>query len=171
MTFNKLNNHLIIQKIDQVENQQLIAEQLFKAADAGFKKGSPWDVEHFFQTLQAKNSLVFAASLSDHKQGESDPSAQKIIGVLIASIAATEVDVYMVVVDEAYKKNRIAYQLFQQLITHCKAQDIESIFLEVRVSNEPAIGLYETLGFKRVGERKAYYSSPIEDAIVMQLKL
>lgn len=171
MIFNKQNNHLTIQQIDQPDNPQVMAEQLFKAADAGFKKGSPWAIEHFFQTLQAKNSIIFAASVPDKKEFKSKPALQKIVGVLIASIAATEVDIYMVVVDEAYKKNRIAYQLFQHLMTYCKKKNVENIFLEVRVSNHPAIGLYETLGFQRVGERKAYYSSPIEDAIVMQLKL
>src|SRR5690625_3222471 len=108
MIFNKQNNHLTIQQIDQHDNPQEMAEQLFKAADAGFKKGAPWAIEHFFQTLQAKNSIIFAASVPDKKESKSTQAPEKIVGVLIASIAATEVDIYMVVVDETYKKNRIA---------------------------------------------------------------
>lgn len=42
--------------------------------------------------------------------------------------------------------------------------------LEVRESNEAAIGLYEKLGFKVVGRRKNYYSDLHEDAILMTVE-
>lgn len=42
----------------------------------------------------------------------------------------------------------------------------ESMTLEVRVSNSPAIGLYEKLGFKGVGTRKGFYEGK-EDALIM----
>jgi ribosomal-protein-alanine N-acetyltransferase len=45
------------------------------------------------------------------------------------------------------------------------------VYLEVRGSNREAIGLYEGLGFRPVGLRKGYYSSPPEDALVMRLEL
>ena len=43
--------------------------------------------------------------------------------------------------------------------------------LEVRVSNAAARGLYRTLGFRLVGLRRGYYKSPIEDALLMALRL
>ena len=39
--------------------------------------------------------------------------------------------------------------------------------LEVRRSNEPARILYERLGFSVAGIRRAYYTKPVEDAIVL----
>ena len=57
------------------------------------------------------------------------------------------------------------------MIEYGRKHEVESLYLEVRTSNVPAIGLYKKLGFEKVGLRKAYYSSPIEDAIVMQLKI
>jgi ribosomal-protein-alanine N-acetyltransferase len=39
--------------------------------------------------------------------------------------------------------------------------------LEVRRSNEPARVLYERFGFSVAGTRRAYYSKPVEDAIVL----
>ena len=40
--------------------------------------------------------------------------------------------------------------------------------LEVRKSNSPAINFYLGFDFKIVGDRKNYYSNPIEDAYVME---
>jgi [ribosomal protein S18]-alanine N-acetyltransferase len=39
--------------------------------------------------------------------------------------------------------------------------------LEVRRSNEPARALYERFGFTVSGVRDAYYSKPVEDALVL----
>lgn len=164
MMFNKSNNPIKIKKVNKKENREQMAKRLFETADAGFKNGSPWEDKHFYHTLEAVNSIIFTASIDEDED-------EKIVGLLIASIAMTEVDIYMIVVDEAYKQKRIAYQLFEHLIAECRKREVERIFLEVRVSNRPAIGLYERLGFDKVGTRKAYYSSPIEDAIVMQLEL
>lgn len=48
-----------------------------------------------------------------------------------------------------------------------KARELgDFISLEVRVSNAPAIGLYEKLGFSAVGKRKNFYTSPREDAVI-----
>src|SRR5699024_11521433 len=114
---------------------------------------------HFtYTTLLRSNSVVFTASVKNNKN-------EKIIGLIIASVAITEADIYMVVVDEEYKKNRIAYQLFEHLIEYLREREVETIYLEVRVANHPAIGVYETLGFKHVVDRKADYRSLDEDAI------
>ena len=41
--------------------------------------------------------------------------------------------------------------------------------LEVRISNLPAIHLYEKLGFEQVGKRAGYYRDNGEDALLMTL--
>ncbi|HEX7597469.1 MAG TPA: ribosomal-protein-alanine N-acetyltransferase, partial [Polyangia bacterium] len=46
-----------------------------------------------------------------------------------------------------------------------------SVELEVRRSNEAALGLYRRFGFVEVGMRPRYYEDNDEDAIVMRLKL
>lgn len=46
----------------------------------------------------------------------------------------------------------------------------ELVLLEVRASNSPALALYTSLGFERVGLRKRYYSDG-EDAVLMTLLL
>jgi len=51
------------------------------------------------------------------------------------------------------------------------ASDAETIFLEVRASNDAAIRLYDRFGFERIAVRKNYYSLPTEDAHIMRKEM
>jgi ribosomal-protein-alanine N-acetyltransferase len=59
--------------------------------------------------------------------------------------------------------------MLKALIEKGLARGITSFTLEVRSSNEPAIRLYESLGFERAGIRKDFYTKPKEDAVIMWL--
>ncbi len=48
---------------------------------------------------------------------------------------------------------------------------MRELYLEVRVSNTAAQRLYERYDFEEVGRRPGYYTSPVEDAIVMRKRL
>ena len=50
------------------------------------------------------------------------------------------------------------------------AHKCNQIILEVRDSNIIAQNLYESYGFEKYARRKEYYTSPIEDAIIMIYK-
>jgi ribosomal-protein-alanine N-acetyltransferase len=43
--------------------------------------------------------------------------------------------------------------------------------LEVRASNDAALALYHHHGFKAAGVRPAYYSAPVEDALLLEAAL
>ena len=64
-----------------------------------------------------------------------------------------------------------ARQLLQNLIDYARKNHIGSLTLEVRVSNLPAIRLYESFGFRVEGRRKNYYADNNEDALIMWLRL
>ena len=57
------------------------------------------------------------------------------------------------------------------LIMQSQFEDALFVTLEVRKSNENAIALYEKCGFKKIGERKNFYSKPTEDALIYTLYL
>ena len=59
----------------------------------------------------------------------------------------------------------------RELETRLSGRGSRRITLEVRASNDPAIRLYEKLGYARVGLRKGYYEKPREDAVIMQRDL
>ena len=54
-------------------------------------------------------------------------------------------------------------------LTLAKDRNIEHLILEVRKSNEQAIGLYKKTGFEEIGLRPGFYEMPREDGIVMKM--
>ena len=65
----------------------------------------------------------------------------------------------------AYKRQGVAFKLIRQT-----ARLFDSVVLEVRSGNTPALSLYKKLGFKEIGVRKNMYSAPAEDGVVMEYK-
>ncbi|NLW02898.1 MAG: ribosomal protein S18-alanine N-acetyltransferase [Clostridiaceae bacterium] len=70
-----------------------------------------------------------------------------------------------------FRRRGFARQLLQDLIDYARKNHIGSLTLEVRVSNLPAIRLYESFGFRVEGRRKNYYADNNEDALIMWLRL
>jgi len=61
--------------------------------------------------------------------------------------------------------------LLAEIILQARFRGARSIFLEVRESNHPARRLYEKENFAVAGRRPAYYTAPVEDAIVYRFLL
>ncbi len=98
----------------------------------------------------------------------------ELLGYYIAMPGAGEVHLLNITVAPAYQRQGWARVMLDNLHDEARALGSAWVWLEVRVSNERAIGIYEQYGFRRVGERKAYY--PLdglvrEDAIVMNHSL
>lgn len=67
-----------------------------------------------------------------------------------------------------YRRRGIGEKLTAELEHQLKENDVTCLSLEVRVSNAPAIALYEKLGFQQVGKRPRYYEKPREDALILR---
>ena len=61
--------------------------------------------------------------------------------------------------------------VLEHLIEVARSRECEMLSLEARVSNIPAISLYERYGFLKMGLRRGFYKHPTEDAYVMCLQL
>ena len=72
-----------------------------------------------------------------------------------------------IAVKKEYLRNHIGEAIIQRIIDDCYKENIKYLTLEVRVSNIPAIKLYEKYGFKSLGTRKGYYQDNNEDALIM----
>mgnify|MGYP003630848502 FL=1 len=130
-----------------------------------------WDINTFKDILTKKDLYVFKI-LKDNKN--------KIIGYIILFIVDNISELHKITIDKHYQGLGYGSWFLMQIINALQKQNIEEIILEVMKSNVSAISLYQSCGFKRIGERKNYYKIKdlnnknkfnAEDAIVMQLKL
>ena len=72
-----------------------------------------------------------------------------------------------VAVRPAFRRQGIAADLLTVFDRFARGNHLAFLTLEVRASNEPALTLYEKLGYRRMGLRKNYYEHPKEDAVIM----
>ena len=91
-----------------------------------------------------------------------------VIGYVGAQIVPDEADMMNLAVDAKYRRQGIGKALVQHLVSMLKERAVRSLTLEVRVSNLPAVSLYEGLGFQTVGRRPNYYQKPKEDAFILR---
>lgn len=80
-----------------------------------------------------------------------------------------EAHVTTIAVVPAHQRQGIARQLMTELLIRARKAGMKCSTLEARAGNEPAISLYEKLGFSITGRRKGYYPDNKEDAVVMWL--
>lgn len=80
-------------------------------------------------------------------------------------------DVMNVAVAPDYRRQGIGEALLNALMDHLTRTGVKVFSLEVRVSNAPAIALYEKLGFVQAGLRPKYYHHPREDALILRKEL
>ena len=69
-----------------------------------------------------------------------------------------------------HRRKGIGYTLMKEAMKNMKKYNAKECFLEVRVSNQPAINLYKKLGFQIVKTIRHYYMNG-EDAYLMARKL
>ena len=79
-------------------------------------------------------------------------------------------DLMNIAVDEPFRGRGIACRLIEALHEKAKELGAERVMLEVRVSNAPAIALYQKYGYEKIAVRKNYYGNG-EDADIMQKML
>ena len=121
---------------------------------------TPWSLAMFVLELSKPRGICLAA----WRQGAD--GADRLCGYLICSRYDTVWHVMNVSVDPTERRAGIATALLDALVE--RIDDVEAQYtLEVRVSNAPAIRLYERLGFLTAGMRRRYYSDNQEDALIM----
>ncbi|BAZ94966.1 acetyltransferases [Thiohalobacter thiocyanaticus] len=94
---------------------------------------------------------------------------QVIQAYAILSVAAGEAHLLNLCVRPEVRSQGVGRRLLQHVIITAGRLGGDTLFLEVRPSNKPALALYEKLDFSEVGLRRAYYPGHQgrEDAIVM----
>lgn len=116
----------------------------------------PWS-EKSFKDSMGRNDTVFLVALAD---GE-------VAGYIGCYCIAGTGEITNVAVKASHRRNGIGGKLLERLYQEGAAFDTQEFFLEVRESNEAAIGLYSRQGFVKEGIRKNFYEMPVENALIM----
>ena len=99
------------------------------------------------------------------------PAAGMVAGFAVASLLPPEAELEMIAVAPEAQRRGLARQLFFSLAAELRTAEVIGVMLEVRATNQPALELYRRLGFVETGHRPRYYHDPVEDAILMCLRL
>ena len=92
----------------------------------------------------------------------------------LMSLAAGEAHLLNLCVAPEWHRRGLASQLLDHLLMLARKASCERMLLEVRVSNEAGLSLYQRYGFQQIGLRKGYYPTPDrrgEDGRVLALEL
>lgn len=116
----------------------------------------------------------FIDSLRSGYQAQLLLGGEELLGYFIAMKGVDEVHLLNLTVAPAWQRQGWARMLLDALAIWSRGQGAQWLWLEVRASNERALQIYRTHGYRRVGERKNYYPADQngrEDAVIMSLRL
>jgi ribosomal-protein-alanine N-acetyltransferase len=117
---------------------------------------TPWSRSMFAGELTKVSSISLGAF-----------EEERLIGYVIVSRYVDAWHVMNIAVHPQQRSRGVASALLERLF-EATANDMRRGYtLEVRISNERAIRLYERYGFKRRGVRRGYYTDNREDALIM----
>ena len=117
---------------------------------------TPWSRSMFASELAKPTSICLGAF-----------EGSDLVGYVINSRYVDAWHVMNVAVDPEHQRRGVATALLERLFELTRDDERRGYTLEVRVSNEDAIGLYEKLGFEPRGIRRGYYTDNREDALIM----
>ncbi len=119
---------------------------------------TPWSRSMFAGELAKPSSLSLGAF---------DPEGGALIGYLVISRYVDAWHVMNLAVAGPYRRRGVARALLDRLFEVTASDERRGYTLEVRVSNDGAIKLYERMGFVARGVRRGYYTDNREDALIM----
>ena len=121
---------------------------------------TPWNESDLSKSLESDTTVFWLAKA----EGE-------LVGYISRMHSFETMDILTICVFEQYRRNGIASRLLAHLEREAGEKGVEKIFLEVRESNLGARSLYENNGYQLISTRKRYYSSPVEDALILQKEI
>ena len=118
---------------------------------------TPWSRESFVKEVTENNLAYYTVA----------EVAGNIVGYAGVWLIVDEGHITNIAVTGKYRGQQIGKKILEKLIMELKNRKILRVTLEVRASNNVAIGLYRSYGFIVLGRRPGYYTDNGEDALIM----
>jgi len=119
----------------------------------------PWSRSAFLESLARPEVTGIAL----------DDESGRLAGYGLCVLAADEGEILNVAVAPQSRRRGMGRRLVAHMLEHLRRGGAVRVYLEVRKSNEAAIGLYRGMGFETAGARRGYYTHPREDAVTMTI--
>jgi [ribosomal protein S18]-alanine N-acetyltransferase len=118
---------------------------------------APWSRGNFTDSLTAGYWAYCLRELAE------DDEREPLLAYCVLMPGVDELNLLNITVNPIYRRRGLAKKVLEAMESLAIGRDLYKIFLEVRISNINAIGLYEGLGYRQIGVRKEYY--PARDGI------
>jgi ribosomal-protein-alanine N-acetyltransferase len=118
----------------------------------------PWSEKDITSLISTEGSMCYTAI----KDGQ-------VAAYIIGRQISPEGEIYRIATLPPHRRRGIAYRLLDYAVKCERGIGLETLFLEVREKNLPAINLYKAYGFREISIRKNYYKNPQDNAIIMLL--
>ncbi|MGA3068778.1 MAG: GNAT family N-acetyltransferase [Terracidiphilus sp.] len=92
-------------------------------------------------------------------------------GVAVASLLPPQAELETIAVAPEVQRRGLACRILIAMADELKKALVTEVLVEVRASNSAALAFYRAQGFAITGRRPRYYADPIEDAVLLDLRL
>jgi ribosomal-protein-alanine N-acetyltransferase len=122
---------------------------------------TPWNARTFRTLLGRPGAELWVA----------EHASSGVIGYYVLWCIQDQGELANIAVEAGFRGQRIGSMLLDHALEVAASRGVESVYLEVRVSNATARAMYESRGFEQIGTRKNYYDRPREDACVLVTRI
>ena len=125
--------------------------------------GDPWSATGITELFENDTVIALMALAGGPEM--------RLAGYAFARVIAGEAEILNIAVLPSYRRAGVGGRLLDSALAAVTNGGAAEVFLEVRVSNAAAKGLYAARGFRPVGFRTDYYRKPRENALILRLDL
>jgi len=118
---------------------------------------NPWHPRTFRSLITQERTIVLVADVPD----------DGVVGYAVSWWVLDQAELGNIAVREDRRGRGIGSALLDRVLDEIRERGVESVFLEVRMSNARAHALYRARGFIQIAVRADYYRNPAEDARVL----
>lgn len=154
---------LIITMLPTKLDDRRVIIQAVAEIEAVIQPYDAWTYQALIDLLTQDSIKLFIAT---------DAINGNVVGYCLYQALFEQAEILRIGTHHDYQRQGIASQLITRLNKELKACKVDSLLLEVRADNAPAIALYEQQKFVVIHKRKNYYHLPYQpaiDALIMQL--
>ena len=156
----------IIKKLATNTSERQQALQAVANIETLVQPEDPWTEQTLAEMLAQDSTHIMIVY---KPEGKADNN--KVIGYCLYQVIFEQAEILRIGTHPDYQRQSIGSQVFATLNNELINNKVESLLLEVRADNAPALALYERQGFVVIHKRKSYYQLPDRpaiDALIMQ---